>query len=149
MRRAHLDATQSSSSPWVSKDRILAGPNGRLHPRPTGYSDTTHRKVRNSVLLGPPNRTLYSRTSHRKVLNSVRAGPQGKYRTRPVVSDAKLDSHGSPASTAAASRPGQPFLTFISALVLSRSSATTFRPESAYGCWGFTRTASSRSSIAP
>ena len=36
-----------SSSPWVSKDRFLAGPNGRLHPRPTGYSDTTHRKVRN------------------------------------------------------------------------------------------------------
>ncbi len=57
MRRAHLDATQSSSSPWVSKDRFLAGPNGRLHPRPTGYSDTTHRKVRNSVLLGPPDLT--------------------------------------------------------------------------------------------
>ena len=55
LRRAHLDATQSSSSPWVSKDRFLAGPNGRLHPRPTGYSDTTHRKVRNSVLLGPLN----------------------------------------------------------------------------------------------
>ena len=39
----------------MSKDRFLAGPNGRLHPRPTGYSDTTHRKVRNSVLLGPLN----------------------------------------------------------------------------------------------
>ena len=39
----------------MSKDRFLAGPNGRLHPRPTDYSDTTHRKVRNSVLLGPLN----------------------------------------------------------------------------------------------
>ena len=58
LRRAHLDATQSSSSPWVSKDRFLAGPNGRLHPRPTGYSDTAHRKVRNSVLLGPPTCTV-------------------------------------------------------------------------------------------
>ena len=58
LRRAHLDATQSSSSPWVSKDRFLAGPNGRLHPRPTGYSDTAHRKVRNSVLLGPPTYTV-------------------------------------------------------------------------------------------
>ena len=40
LRRAHLDATQSSSSPWVSKDRILAGPNGRLHARPTVVDGT-------------------------------------------------------------------------------------------------------------
>ena len=61
------------------------------------------------------------------VLSTVKIGPQGEYRTRLVVSDPKLDSHGSPASITAASRPGQPFAASFSALVLSRSSAATFR----------------------
>ena len=43
-------------------------------------------------------------------------GPQGKYRTRPVVSNPKLDSHSSSANTAAASHAGQALPGILSGL---------------------------------